>query len=486
MVGGLLIRVTWIQHGGEVPWALRIAAQLRPRGTNVRFVATLAEGHAAYLRGGFASTFISPLAFDWHERVEAADTKAADEIYGPPFVKAIVDSDVHLRLLFGEDERAKEAVVVRAYRFWESYLEDDETDIILLRETQSFATRTAYNVARRRGKPYLLKLDLGPSDEWFTLSDVDEEICSRELLRILAEGVHSVTDEDRKRVDDLVAERVGPRQGLMTSRDSGLPLYKLGPHLVRERWLEQRTNVTNDPIKVAAHRLRRDFLRERAVARSRIKWFPYGELSDEPYVFFPLYFQEEGMTLATLRFWAHKLVPLVREVSRSLPSGYRLCVKEHPGVPGDVTLRQLRELRKIPDVTVLHPLLQSREVMRRADAVFVLQGTAGWEAFLLKKPLVVFGSDPYYSRSQLVCTLKDVTDLQTAFRDALRGARSRYQQNEAEWYWFIDCVLRSALPGRFFKYEFPYYSEDNLGLVTAGLAKRMREVICKDGSPQDE
>jgi hypothetical protein len=476
-----LTRATWIQHGGEVPWAQKIAAQLSSFGVDVQFVANLAEGHEAFVKNGFDSTFISPIAFDTSEGVSPVDIRVADETYGPPFVKAIVDSDVHLGLLFGKDERAKEAVVVRAYRFWESYLNREGTDCILLRETQSFATRTAYNVARRMGWPYVLKFDIGPSDDWFTLSDVGEEICSSELLQTLNEGVRDVTPEARRRVDELVAGRVGARTGLMSQRDPGLPLYKLLPHLLREKVWERRVDVANDPIQVAAHRLRRAFLRERAQARLRLERFPYERPSEQPYVFFPLYFQKEGMTLATLRFWAHNLVPLVREVARSLPSGYRLLIKEHPQVPGDVSLRQLNQLRRIPGVTLLYPLLQSREIMRRAEAVFVLQGTAGWEAFLMRRPLVVFGSDTYYSRSRLVYTTKDVSDLQSAFRDALREGLQQYRENESEWYWFVDCVLRSSLPGSFFHYEFPPFTDEELASVAAGLAQKILRSSALEG-----
>jgi hypothetical protein len=119
--------------------------------------------------------------------------------------------------------------------------------------------------------------------------------------------------------------------------------------------------------------------------------------------------------------------------------------------------------------------------MRRAEAVFVLQGTAGWEAFLLKKPLVVFESDPYYSHSRLVFKFKDITETQALVADALRNGSSIYDHKEDEWYWFIDCVLRSSLPGSFFRYEFPYYSEDNLELVADGLAKRLKSLSVARG-----
>src|SRR5258708_14746 len=115
-----LLTVCWIQHGGEISWAIAIAETLRRKGIAVRFVSFLREMADAYAVAGWPSDFIGDIFAPEHA-IGEADLAELERRYGPPPLRCIAVSDVHLHHLFGDDEPAKEQIIGRALRFWESY-----------------------------------------------------------------------------------------------------------------------------------------------------------------------------------------------------------------------------------------------------------------------------------------------------------------------------------------------------------------------------
>lgn len=140
-----MIQVCWIQHGGEAPWAQQIANGLREHDIHVKFVTTMRATHEEYLKKGYESYFISQI-FGSKEDFSQADLAKLDREYGYPLIKNIVDSDVHLSLLFGRDENKKKQIIARAYKFWEQFFNEHSIDYLIVRETATF----------QRGQPTIL------------------------------------------------------------------------------------------------------------------------------------------------------------------------------------------------------------------------------------------------------------------------------------------------------------------------------------------
>lgn len=125
----------------------------------------------------------------------------------------------------------------------------------------------------------------------------------------------------------------------------------------------------------------------------------YGQLpSDVPFVFFPLHLEPEVAITLQSPFFSDQLA-VVRHVAQSLPAGYKLVVKEHPQMLGFRPRSFFKELRKIPNVVVVHPRLRALDIIPRAELIVTLAGTAGFEAVLLKKPVVTFGEVFYNALS---------------------------------------------------------------------------------------
>lgn len=475
-----LTRAVWVQHGGEHAWLPLFAEMLRGYGIELRYVAKLKEGHDAIKNSGMTSAFISPEAFAADVPIETEELVRLDETYGPPFIRQIARSDVHLNLLFGKDESKKHQVIARAYQFWEEYLRKNPTDAFLLRDSASFATRTALNIGRLRGIP-VLRPDIGPDNNHFMIADMDENLMWSELIEKLKHPPRPLTDSEQKEIETLVDTRVTSRFGNQFAPTQGHSLANLARFLLESWRRERRIDFAEDPIAVAQQKMTRRFALQRTIGLRRLRSYPYSRPQPEKFVYMPLLYTREAINLAVVPFWSQNLVALVREVATALPEGWTFYVKEHPIVPGDIPLSDLDAMRAAPRVRVIHPHEPSVDLVRDAGAVITFQGSVGWEALLLKRPVIVIGGNPYYSYSDLVQRIDDIGDIGMALKRALREGAARFEQHPDEWAWFIHSVLESCPKGRYVIFEPPYIdmNEANAINVTAAIADKIRQTVDK-------
>jgi len=149
------------------------------------------------------------------------------------------------------------------------------------------------------------------------------------------------------------------------------------------------------------------------------KHFLYQIDYSTPFVYFPLQVMPERTILISSPFNTNQ-IEVIRHISKSLPIGYRLCVKEHPY---QVT-REWRktsfydEILSIPNVQLLHHSIKTEDVMKKCSLVITINGASGLEAAIHKKPSILF-SDFSYSILPSVYQLKSIDELPTAIRQSL-------------------------------------------------------------------
>ena len=139
-----------------------------------------------------------------------------------------------------------------------------------------------------------------------------------------------------------------------------------------------------------------------------------------PFVYFPLQIMPERTLLISSPFNTNQ-IEIIRHISKSLPIGYKLCVKEHP-------VQIIREWRKIsfykdvlsiPNVEFLHHSVKTSDVLKKCSLVITINGAAGLEAAIHKKPSILF-SDFSYSILPSVHQIKSIDELPTAIRSSLQ------------------------------------------------------------------
>jgi capsular polysaccharide biosynthesis protein len=482
-------RVCWIQHGGEISWAPQIAAMLRGEGISVRFVSFLREMHEGYSAQGFPSDFIGEIYSG--QAIAQADLVELERRYGPPSLRVIAESDVHLKHLFGENEHLKIQVVGRALRFWERYFVEYGISVAIVRDQASVSTRTARQVALQLGSVRMLQIGPGPDNSHFTLFDVDTNWNWSELDRELKKGPQPLDVEREAVIETFVASRVEPQRKRPMRLNLSVPHPIMLPlALWRCRQKEGTVDAISDPVRLATMRLSRELMTKRGLWRalSPFQSFDPAPEPGENFAYFPLFHTEETIHLLNIPFWARHVRELAVALADALPIGYALYLKEHPAILGDVPFRVLRQLRRHPRIRVVAPQVQSQGLIEQAKVVVVLEGSAGWEALLLRRPFVVLAAKPFYSKFPLAFTVENICDLNYVLSRAI-AAQSLYCERRAEWLWFIDCVLRTAPPGVLENYEFPHKfpaNPENLRLVAAAIGRKIRGLPAAAGPAECE
>lgn len=113
-------------------------------------------------------------------------------------------------------------------------------------------------------------------------------------------------------------------------------------------------------------------------------------VENEPYAFFPLQLEPE-MTTALYAPYFGDQAWVAKLIAKSLPVGYQLYIKEHPAMFGYRPRAFYKELKKIPNVRLIHPNVRSYPLIERTQLVVTITSTVGWEALMFKKPVITFG-----------------------------------------------------------------------------------------------
>lgn len=114
-----------------------------------------------------------------------------------------------------------------------------------------------------------------------------------------------------------------------------------------------------------------------------------------PYVYFPLHLQPEMTTSSLGGYYVDQMLAIER-LSRKLPEGMRILVKENPKQNEyQRPVNFYRRLQALDNVVLVPIEMNTYDLIRDCAFVATVTGTAGWEAINLGKPALVFGKAWY-------------------------------------------------------------------------------------------
>ena len=164
--------------------------------------------------------------------------------------------------------------------------------------------------------------------------------------------------------------------------------------------------------------------------------------AEAPFVFYPLHFEPE-VSLQVYGKPFQNQVELVRNLSLSVPVGTRIVVKEHPRSLGFRSRSYYRKLLDMPNVRLCDPFTPAIEIVKRAAAVAVVSGTIGFEAAVVGKPVMVFGTVPYeFLPDTMVKRALDPRDLGAE----LAGLMAGYEYDGAALERYVCAIISQSVP----------------------------------------
>jgi len=330
------------------------------------------------------------------------------------------------------------------FRLVEQSFDAQRPDCIFSEDVSGLTSYIHYVVARDRGIPFwrlssarmpgLLSIYSGGLQDWNLTRGKFRELTERDLSPTeRAEAEHFVT-----------GFREAPQRPTGMKLRANLPVANRND---LERWVSTSQRFYHDaanptltsPTRMVVQRAAR---LGRSYAADALGLFEQ-PVEGEPYVLYPIHLQPEASTLVQAPYYLDQ-VSLIKDISKSLPVGHQLYVKEHLSNRGRRPLSFYRRLKDTFGVRLLGADVDTWPLIRNASAVAVITGTMGWETLLFKKPLVSFG-DVYFNMYPGVhrAGLQAKDRWAEVFHDAIY----HYEHDEALLLKFVSAIQQTSKPG---------------------------------------
>jgi hypothetical protein len=189
----------------------------------------------------------------------------------------------------------------------------------------------------------------------------------------------------------------------------------------------------------------------------------------DTYAFFPLQTEPE----ISLLLWApYKTdqINAIKQAAKSLPIGYWLYVKEHPLMVAYRPREFYETIKKIPNVKLIDPAISGYQLLKNTKLVITITGTLGWEASMLKIPVVSMG-DIYYNCLSFVKNCRAYEDLPFMVQEQLNN----FTYNENELLTYMACILEESAE---LNYPYLWEQETDVGKRRLGLTP-LADLIAK-------
>ena len=201
---------------------------------------------------------------------------------------------------------------------------------------------------------------------------------------------------------------------------------------------------------------------------------PLEVLRGKSFVFFPLHLEPEA-ALQSLSPEFFFQLSSITALSRDLPTGTLLAVKETFAGIGRRPDNFYEQIADLKNVVILDTLELGTNVVKEAATVATINGTAGLEAALLGKPVIVFGQHNNYDCLPHVRRVESLTDLRQVILVSL-SASSEVLANANTARRYLDVVLeRSFDLGDYDYLKVSKFSSE----VVAAAAKALHQSVCE-------
>lgn len=190
--------------------------------------------------------------------------------------------------------------------------------------------------------------------------------------------------------------------------------------------------------------------------------------AEDKYIFYPLHLEPESSISLLAPFYENQIA-LVRNIALAAPFGYKIYVKEHPHMVEVRPRWYYRELLNIPNVHLINTDIPSFELIKHASLVTTITGTAGWEAVLLKKPVITFGTC-FFNIFSCVKKSEHPEQLPSLMKQLIAG----FTYDEQEVISYLAAVFEESVSSDLYNMwsSTPYQQ-----LIEGGMAKGLAEYL---------
>jgi capsule polysaccharide modification protein KpsS len=157
---------------------------------------------------------------------------------------------------------------------------------------------------------------------------------------------------------------------------------------------------------------------------------------NKDYYYYPMHMEPEAVVL----YWGDGIyknqIKLIENIAAQLPPNCFLYVKVHPIVKEERHFIDYKRIKAIPNVKLLGSAVSGKLIISKCKGLLTINGTSGFEAVLLNKPVYVFGNS-FYDLSNRVFKIKNIRDL----REILYKNHNQILKDDEPLFRFILAYL---------------------------------------------
>jgi hypothetical protein len=339
------------------------------------------------------------------------------------------------------------------FKYITNAIEDFNPDCIILDNVSSMTHYILYQVAKRKDIPILMLeytrigdryiIVDGPFEGFNKVFELSEQILKGEHESPFKREAIDFLDEYRQRQikPEYLAAAERRYKEFFTLRNQMRRILRIF-HYAKEYYFG---DYKDDYIFKNKNPLRASYEEIKKLLRRKL-YHVYGffEKPDysEDFIFFPLHFDPELATTVMAPFYINQIT-VIEALAKSIPVTFKLYVKDHPSMypKGLRPIVFYKRLCKIPNVKLIDPRISSYDLLRNCKGVATITGTAGWEALMLKKPVIAFGKS-IYSKLNMVKKAGNFEELPMLVREMLDD----YEHNEEELIAFVTALFELSFP----------------------------------------
>ena len=126
-----------------------------------------------------------------------------------------------------------------------------------------------------------------------------------------------------------------------------------------------------------------------------------------------------------------------------MPPDTKLVVKDHPRNFCKRNLSYLDKINKIPNVILVDPRTSTRELIKNSYVNIVLSGFIGFEAIILKKPVITLSSSIInILPKNMVLKVSNFEDFEKKYFDFLKN----YKHDDKTLLNFVSSIVNNSAP----------------------------------------
>ena len=358
------------------------------------------------------------------------------------------------------------AITAAYFMFFEELFKSGKIDYYYSEAIATLPCYIAYLVGKKLGVKYVSQMPArGNIDTTFHYFIYDEYMHNAGFDADYLKADYSA--EEIKRADEFLEDyekndRTPPSASLVNA-EPRIGIYDF--LRIFKRIIKSFDPRFNDPCSYMYYKGYKEY------TATWTRWYRYKKIKKQyrqpdlskKYVYYPLHYQPEATTCVCAEKYEKQLF-FIDSLAKSIPADTVLYVKEHYALLGHRDLSFYSELKKYPNVVLISPFVSSRKLIENSECVVTLAGTVGYEAMLLRKPVILAGETVYDNAPGVI----KINDIYGKYIDCLEMWKK--PQREEVIKYLCEC-FRSYSKGNAYAQNFLEGLDDTIDDLADSLYK---------------